>query len=142
MPTLTQAQFDILLSQTPVGVKMELIKSPTGQLIVTTEKTKADILKERYGHLIGRPITVSDAAKKYDVLRGTIHKWRQKGYISTIEPGYQMTVNEAEVAYCVDTYRDQQAKGMVRGTPLFNGDGLPYELKHPELSTYRRLKQK
>lgn len=97
--------------------------------------TKDDILQNKYSNLIGQKITVTEAAQKYEVDRRTIHKWRNKGYITVITPGYKMTVNEAEVAYCVDTYNAQQGK---HGMPLFDDHGLPYELKHPELSERRR----
>ena len=109
-----------------------------GETITVAEKSKMDILRERYPALIGNPITITDAAKKYDVDRRTVHKWRDKGYIAVITPGYGMTVDEADVAYCVDTYRDQAQKGYKHGKPLFDEDGLPYELKHPKLSKRRK----
>ncbi len=43
-----------------------------------------------------------------------------------------MTVDEAEIVYCVVIYRQHRAQ------PLLNENGLPYELKRPALAKYRR----
>ncbi len=50
-----------------------------------------------------------------------------------------MLFNEAEIAYCVDIYQNRKRVG---GVPLLDENGLPYELKHPELSAYRRRKRR
>ena len=86
-------------------------------------------------------ITVTEAAEKYNVYRTTIIRWKGKGYIGVIQPGYRMTLNEAEVAYCAAIHHERKASGLgYRGVPLLDDEGLPYKLKHPELSRYRRDK--
>jgi hypothetical protein len=130
MKTITPAEAKKILTNIPPGGKIELT-TPEG-IVIVSERTKDDILREKYPSLIGKPITTSEAAKKYNVLRGTIHKWRLK------DDGYRMLLNEAEVAYCVDTYLEQKKNGTVRGVPLFDKNGLPYRLKHPKLSEYRQ----
>jgi len=137
MQTVTPAEARKILTNMRPGVNIELIT--TEDRLIVSQPTKADIIAEQYGKLVGTPITTSAAAEKYNVLRGTIHKWRNKGYISVIEDdGYRMMLNEADVAYCVDTYFAQKKSGHVRGVPLFDDNGLPYKLKHPRLSEYRQ----
>jgi hypothetical protein len=46
-----------------------------------------------------------------------------------------MELDEAEVAYCAEIYH---ARNGISGVPLLDEDGLAYQLKHPELSEYRR----
>ena len=53
-----------------------------------------------------------------------------------------MKLDEAEVAYCAEIYHERKAAGIRSGAPLLDEDGLPYELKHPELSAYRCRKRR
>lgn len=90
--------------------------------------------------LIGIAITVTDAAKKYNVNRFTILTWKNRGLIKTIKDGYRAEIDEADMAYCAKIYHDRQQAGIRYGAPLLNEDGQPYMLKHPQLSEYRRKK--
>jgi hypothetical protein len=137
--TIAPGQINRLLSNLRPGVKIGVMKTPNGEIVIDAPKTREEIIKERYAKLIGKPITALEAEKKYGVIKSTIHRWRAKGYITVLEGDYQMQLNEAEVAYCVDTYRAQQEQGQARA-PLFDEHGLPYRLKHPKLSAYRRKK--
>ena len=74
-------------------------------------------------------------------LKRLIDIGKDKGYITVIEPGYQMKLNEAEVAYCVDVHNKKKEAGIGFRGPLLDANGLPYQLKHPELAKYRREKR-
>jgi hypothetical protein len=143
MPTtLTPTEAQKLLTNLSPGAKLEISKTPEGEIVVSEAsetKTKEDILKEQYAKLIGQPITVTDAAERYNVHRDTIIEWKKKDYITVLKPGYRMELDEAEVAYCADIYHKRQRKS---GVPLLDDDGLPYQLKHPQLSEYRESKRK
>lgn len=136
---------NILTYMTP-GDKIGLMKVNAEEFVVTTldradMQTKQDILKEQYGHLLGRQITVSDAAEKYEIHRRTIFKWIDKGYISVVEEEPVKQVDEAEVKYCVDIYRQKKEGGLgFYGAPLLDEKGLPYQLKRPDVAEYRRRK--
>lgn len=104
-------------------------------------RNKQDIINNDYAKLIDVPIKLSDAAEKYNVPRKNIANWVKRGYISVITPGYGMTVNEAEVAYCVDVYKRKKTTGIGFRGPLLDKNGLPYKLKHPMLSRQRKKKK-
>lgn len=106
----------------------------------TIQKTKQEIISEKWPALVGRAITVTDAAKKYNIVRTTIVRWKEKGYLEVLEDGYKMTLDESQVAYCAEIYHERQSAGIRKGPPLLDENGLPYELKHPKLSEYRKRK--
>lgn len=126
------------LEESPI-IKLEL---PTGEKMLADiqaiEKTKKEIVCEKYPGLIGKPITVTEAAKKYDVARTTIFEWVKNDYIKVLKPGYRIELDAADLAYCVDIYQQRKARGTYKGAPLLDENGLPYELKHPWLSEKRK----
>jgi helix-turn-helix, Psq domain len=143
--TLTPDEIKNLLTSLPPGSKIEIMKSAQGGIMVTTDqpKTKAQLLDEKYAHLKGQGITLSQAAKKYDVPRGAIQGWvYQSSYISFVDQdSYPQTIDEAEVALCAEIYKDRQ-KESITGIPFFDEQGHLIEgLKHPDLSEYRRRKR-
>jgi hypothetical protein len=115
---------------------------PSGELLVSdeslNEKTKEQIIEEQFGHLRGQAVTISQASQKYNIAGMTIRDWVARNYITIVDEGYPVRVNEAEVAYCADIHQQRQAAGITGGVPLLDENGLPYRLKHPELSEYRR----
>lgn len=144
--TLSPDDITTLLTNLPPGSTIELTKTPGG-LIVTDSidqpKTKQQILEERYAGLMGQGITMSEAAKKYDVPGGTIRRWvYQNNYISFVDQdSYPQTIDEAEIALCADIYKERQQAGITR-VPYFDEEGCIIEdLKHPKLSEYRRKKR-
>ena len=152
MTTVTKEQLQELLTQLPPNAKIELETKPNGEFDVDimvqeavvngNHQTKDDILREEYSELLGKPISATKAAKKYRVHRRTIHKWREKGYINVLEDdGYKLSLNEADIAYCSDILHQKKLSGMGYRGPLLDEDGLPYQLKHPSLSRYRRQKK-
>lgn len=140
---LTQEQAQTLLTDLKPGSTIEVRKLPTGEIVVSDPtQTKEDILKEKFACLIGQPITVSDAAEKYGIPRTTIFDWKNKGYVTVLETGYRLTIDEAEMAYCSDIYNRRKASGLgFRGSPLLDEHGLEYELKHENLARYRRKRK-
>lgn len=106
-------------------------------------KTKAQLIAEKFPHLQGQGITLSEAADKYDVPRSTVETWFSvNGYIQTVEDSYPMKVDEAEVAYCAEAYHARREKGIHSRIPLLDEQGLPnVERKHPELAEKRRQKR-
>ena len=140
--TVNENEIKKLLKRFPRGAKIS-IELPTGEKLTVNKKpqTKQDIINENYAKLIDVPITLSDAAEKYNVPRKNIANWVKRGYISIITSGYGMTVNESEVAYCVNVYRQKKGSGMGFRGPLLDKNGLPYQLKHPVLSQQRKKKK-
>jgi hypothetical protein len=51
-----------------------------------------------------------------------------------------MELDEAEVAYCASVYKkkSEQYGGQLRGVNIFDENGNPYRLMHPELAERRR----
>jgi hypothetical protein len=132
------------LTQLIEAGKIEAVRLPSGELLVAADngslpKTKDEIIQEKFANLRGQPITISEAAEKYDVPRSTIEKWVEREYIDIVDANsYPMRVNEADISYCVDVYQERKAMGIKGGVPLLDENGLPYELKHPTLSQRRR----
>jgi hypothetical protein len=127
--------------------KIEAVQLPSGELLVPDNdldkaKSKKQIIAEKFSELQGQPITISQASKKYRVPGTTIREWIPLGYIRVIDDDdYPMKLDEAEVAYCAYIYHQRKASQVGFGVPLLDEDGLAYELKHPELSQYRRKRR-
>ncbi len=97
----------------------------------------AAIKREDFEHLRGNPITVSEAAKKYNVHRRTISGWVKQRYIAVLKPGYRMELDEGDVAYCAAIHAVR--KKYNSRAPLLKEDGRPYLLINPDLAKARRL---
>lgn len=126
----------------PAGAKIT-VELPNGRKEIYVKATKEQILRRDYSSLMGKPICVSDAVNKYHIPRSTVIDWIANQYITVLKPGYGMEINEAELAYCADVYKQRKEANTTRGgAPLLDSDGLPNSLKHPKLSAYRlRRKQ-
>jgi predicted site-specific integrase-resolvase len=119
--------------------KIRAGKLPSGEVIVSEQDAQAQkpIRKEelpeyiKYLHLRGTEISINEASRKYDINHQTLLKWVQAGYIKSINnDGYRLFVDEADVAYCHEVYRQ---RGGGRGRWLFNRDGTPYQPKSVEV---------
>jgi hypothetical protein len=142
---VTKAELKKLLTNLPPGAKLE-VSTPEGKqtLILTNEPlTKKEIIERRWPELAGKPISLSEAAKRHNVPRSTVEKWLEKGYIEVLDQdAYPMTVDEADVAYCANIYRERKQAGTgFFGAPLLDDHGLPYQLKRPDVAEYRRQKR-
>ena len=134
-----------VLTQLVETGKIEAVRLPSGEVLVpadngTNTRTKQQIIEEQFAGLRGQLITLSEAAQKYDIPRSTIQSWvYRSNYIEPVGDNYPLVVDEAEVAYCANIYKQRRASGSK--APLLDEDGLPYELKHPDLAAYRRQKK-
>lgn len=139
-----------LLNWNYAGVKIEIknaegtmisaITIPSGGNISIKVPTRQELIRLKFNNSIGVPITVTDAADKYNVHRNTILFWIKSGYITVIQSGYRSIIDEADIAYCAEIHHQRKQVGSLSGAPLFDKNGLPYELKHPELSKKRKQK--
>ena len=134
--------------------------------IAVPESEIPEITREQFKHLKGKPITVSEAAlparfdkqgrllDRYDskgqpieglgygIYDDTIRLWVKKyQYVKVLSPGYGMTLDEADVAFCAAVYHERKKAGTLKKVPLLDDAGRPYQLKHPSLSEYRRKKK-
>jgi len=130
--------------------RIDAAQLPSGELLVSDDglnqtKTKEQIIGERFAHLQGKLITISEASDKYSVPRKTIEAWvyRNRYICIADDTSYPKRIDEAEVAYCAEVYHTRQHQGISHGIPLLDEDGLPIlGLKRPELSDYRRKKRR
>ncbi len=91
---------------------------------------KIIIRREDFEHLRGTPISVREAERKYGISSSTIVGWVKAGYITKLgQAGRRTLLDEADVAYCARVYEIQ---GGARGRRIFDEEGNPYFLKHPE----------
>ncbi|MCG3209848.1 MAG: hypothetical protein FOGNACKC_03475 [Anaerolineae bacterium] len=140
MPTITVTpRVKKQLTNVSVGDKVRI--NSNGDLHVTAPESKEQILNERYGHLRDKTLTLTEASKKYGVPRGTLNSWvNQSKYLQpTDNDSYPATYNESEIAYLAEIWEDRRKIGS--RAPLLDDDGLPYEIKHPNLAEYRRNKK-
>ena len=89
---------------------------------------KKEDLKEykQFVHLKGEQISISDAARKYDVPLTTLSGWAKKrNLITRTSDGYRVFLNEQDVAYCVSVYKKRKGQGK----RIFYRDGTPYQTK-------------
>lgn len=138
-------ELEKLLTNLPPGTTIELTLNPQGELTVTNnqKQTKEDLLQNKYAHLVGVGISLSEAARKYGVTKGVIKAWvYRSNYIRFVDTdSYPQLINEAEVALCADIYRDRQAAKLT-GLPYFDECGYVItKRKHPDLAKYRRRKK-
>jgi len=102
----------VLIQMIQAG-KIEAVQLPSGELLVAAEKngnghgprTKDEIIAEKFSHLRGQSIKVTEAAEQYNLNRRTILRRKDSGYISEVDPGsYPIKLDEADVAYCAYIY--------------------------------------
>ena len=114
----------------------------TGEVVSREERAEqiAEELRAKYEHLRGRRITVSDAERKYGVPNPTLSRWAKRGIIATLGHGRRRArfLDEADVAYAASVYQTRKTKGQTSGARIFDDEGYPYVLKHPELAQKRR----
>lgn len=135
-----------------MGVNMSgtyCVSASPGDIIAVFNDTGEELLKQRIPtkqdflkrELVGKPITVSEAVKKYGVPQTTILTWIKNGFVSVLERGYRTIIDEADIDYCAMIYQERKQSGIGFRAPLFNEDGLPYKLEHEQLAIYRRNKR-
>jgi excisionase family DNA binding protein len=79
---------------------------------------------QRFKNLIGNPISISAAARKYHVHHQTISRWVARDLIQRVGMDRnRILIDEADVAYCASVHKKRGAR---RGTWVFKEDGTPY----------------
>jgi hypothetical protein len=133
-------------------------ETSTGELLVVAEKndndqnlqTKEEIIAAKFAHLREQPISASEASRKYSKTCGVaisqplISRWVKLGYITVLERGYRLQLDEAEVAYCAEIFAQkyQEYGGQMQGVNVFDEDGNPYQLKYPEIAEQKRIQRR
>jgi len=78
-----------------------------------------------FAKLIGMPIWMSEAARKYNIPQQTISRWAKAGIIKRVgNDGNKILIDAADVAYCAKIYHERNTK---QGRRLFEHNGLPYK---------------
>jgi hypothetical protein len=97
--------------------------------VTMTTKSLPETIEEtpefqKHADLKGEKISISDAARKYDIPHPTITRWKGRGIIPVLGTGKNRRVflDEAYVAYCAEVYNNRRGAGKW----LFDEDGLPY----------------
>ncbi|GAB4440004.1 MAG: hypothetical protein Kow0031_21910 [Anaerolineae bacterium] len=139
------AQIETLLTNLAPGatLDLEIHKTTEGKLILRQRNTsKEEILAEKFGHLRANELSLTQAAQKYDVPRGTIENWiyRARYLRFSNENTYPKLINEAEMAYLAELYHERLTTGSK--APLLDDSGLPYAVKYPELAETRRRRKR
>jgi hypothetical protein len=119
----------------------EIVVSETSAQVAIINEQLKSVRREEFRHLRGHPITITEAMEKYDIPGMTVRGWVKRNQVATLESGYGMKLDEADVAYCAKVYNIRKSSGSLSGAPLFDEKGNPNLLKHPELSEYRRRKK-
>lgn len=82
---------------------------------------------KQYDHLANTPISMGEAARKYDVPTPTISRWVKRNYIKVLGlDGQKKLLSEQDAAYCADVYHQNNGQGKW----LFSPDGTPYSKKN------------
>ena len=101
-----------------------------GDVEKIASQQRIEIHREEFEKWRGERITITQAAEEYDLPHSTISRWVKAGYINVLgRQGRRVFIDKADVAYCVAVYRHLGGK---RGTRIFDKDGKPYQLRHPE----------
>jgi hypothetical protein len=122
----------------PPGSIISVVDKDGKEIMHREMPTKEDLLDK---NLIGQPISVTEAVRKYNVPQTTLLDWAKKGIVTIVEKGYRTKIDEAETSYCAKLYHERKQSGIGFRAPLLTSDGLPYELKHPKLAKYRQAKK-
>lgn len=144
------------LTQLIEAGKIGAVQLPSGELLVTAEsngqeqRTKEEIIAEKFAHLRGQPISASEASRKYSkihtipISNQLFSRWGQIGYITVLKRGYRLELDEADVAYCAEVYalKFREYAGQMSGVRIFDEDGNPYQVKYPEVAEQMRAERR
>ena len=109
-----------------------------GVVLIPESEVAQTITREQFAELKGTPITMAEASKKYSLTIKSIWTWMKRGFITKLDHAYPAHLDEADVAYCAAVYKSKGG----RGSRIFDEAGRPYQLKRPEVATYRQRKAK
>lgn len=108
-----------------------------GEILVPESEVKQVITLEQFKKLKGKPITMSEASRKYGPTIKAIWTWVERGYIPKLDDAYPVHLDEQHVAYRCAIYKSLDGRP---GKRIFDKAGRPYRLKRPELADYRKRK--
>lgn len=147
-----------VLTQLIAAGMIETHETPTGDVLVVVEKngngqepqTKEEIIAEKFADLRGQTISASEASRKYSKIHHVpishvlFSRWARAGYITVMNRGYRLEMDEAEVAYCAEIFAQkyQEYGGSMSGVRIFDEDGNPYQLKYPEVAEQLRIERR
>jgi len=90
--------------------RIDAAQLPSGELVVSDKdvsqaKTKEQIIKEKFVHLQGKPISAYAASQEYGIPHQTLIRWARAGYIQILgEEDRLLALDMADVAYCAFVY--------------------------------------
>ena len=147
-----------VLTQLIADGMVQTRETSNGELLVVADnngnslesQTKEEIIAKRFAHLREQPISASEASRKYSEVHGIpishvlFSRWARAGYITVIERGYRLQMDESEVAYCAEIFAQkyQEYGGTMSGVRIFDEDGNPYQLKYPEVAEQLRIERR
>ncbi len=113
-------------------------------------QTKEEIIAAKFAYLCGQKISASEASRKYSeihcitISRPLFSRWSKLGYITVLERGYRLLLDEADVAYCAEVFakKYKEYNGQLRGVSVFDENGNPYQLKYPEIAEQKRTQRR
>jgi len=121
-------------------------KLPDGEYLVAENELdpSLNIKREDFEHLRGRKISVSESSRKYNIPHTNFSRWAKLGYITVLERGWKVLLDEADVAYCAAVYhaKYQLYQGRMMGVSIFDKDGNPYRLKYREVAANLRAERR
>jgi hypothetical protein len=118
---------------------------PNGEYLVAENDVdpSLNIRREDFKHLQGKKISMSEASRKYDVAQVNVSRWAKANYITILERGWQVLLDEGDVAYTGAVYKaKKEIYGKMQGVPVFNEAGKPYQLKYPDLADRKRRQRR
>jgi len=122
--------------------KLAAAKLPDGEFLVAENEIdpSLNIKREDFEHLRGQKLSMSEASRKYNISQPTFSRWASLGFITVLERGWKVLLDEADVAYCAAVYHDkyQIYHGRMMGVSIFDKDGNPYRLKYREVAANLR----
>ena len=83
-----------------------------GQILLRESDVMALQPEENYSDLSGKPISIGEASRRYQINQQTISRWKDKGYIKVIgKEKNRILLNEADIARMADWYHSRPGKG-------------------------------
>lgn len=83
---------------------------------------------QQFAHMAGQEISISEAARKYNIPQQTISRWAQKGFIARLgTQGRKTLIDESHIATRAALYH--KFKGG-QGKWIFDKDGSVYKKKN------------
>jgi len=121
-----------VLNDLAVTGRINSVKTSTGDILVSAKDVKERIITSiadtaKYSHLVGNPISIAEASRRYRLQHSTLSRWVSKGYITRIGTnGRQVLIDESDVALYAELYHANEGG---QGKWIFDKGGLLYRKK-------------